>query len=306
MEEFIKKTVYNEERFKGNKKETDITVHVLEKDSDAYEFIQERLTTINTFKDANFRNVNSASVQNQKNGYFLFTCKRSGVCTPRSRRAKGCKAYVSFKKRTDWLNKLVIVERIYNIHSGHDPTSSSEGHSEKISQELVKHIQDLISLGVKPDTILLKSHECSKEQGHTDVNNRAYFVTPKDIENIRTCMIRKNQQHKDDANSTTQLLEGPFKDCVIFYQPYSPQTDLVIVLQTPSMRDHLQEYGRDIVFMDATHGVNQYGFPLFTLVVRDSHGHGIPVAYIILGNEKQATLQLALEKLKPTFSVAPR
>ncbi|KAG1953660.1 hypothetical protein F2P79_009199 [Pimephales promelas] len=41
-------------------------------------------------------------------------------------------------------------------------------------------------------------------------------------------------------------------------------------------------------------------------VVRDSHGHGIPIAYIILGNEKQATLQLALEKLKPTFPVAPR
>jgi len=119
-------------------------------------------------------------------------------------------------------------------------------------------------------------------------------------------MMRKNQQHKDDANSTTQLLEGAFRDSVIFYQPYSPQTDLVIVLQTPSMRDNLQEYGRDIVFMDATHGVNQYGFPLFTLVVRDSHGHGIPIAYIILGNEKQAMLQLALEKLKPTFPVAPR
>lgn len=306
MEEFIKTSVYKEERFKGNKKETDIAVHVLEKDLDACEFIQERLTTINASKDGKFRSVNSASLQNQKNGYFLFTCKRSGTYTPQSRRAKGCKAYVSFKKRTDWLNKLVIVERIYSIHSGHDPTSSSEGHSEKINQELVKNIQDLISLGVKPDTILLKSHEWSKEQGHTDLNNRAYFVTPKDIENIRTCMMRKNQQHKDDANSTTQLLEGAFRDSVIFYQPYSPQTDLVIVLQTPSMRDSLQEYGRDIVFMDATHGVNQYGFPLFTLVVRDSHGHGIPIAYIILGNEKQAMLQLALEKLKPTFSVPPR
>ncbi|XDV26025.1 hypothetical protein PO909_029833 [Leuciscus waleckii] len=108
-------------------------------------------------------------------------------------------------------------------------------------------------------------------------------------------------------NSTTQLLEGAFRHCVIFfYQPFSPQTDLVIVLQTPSMRDNLQEYGRDIVFMDATHGVNQNGFPLFTLVVRDSHGHGIPIAYIILGNEKQAMLQLTLEKLKPTFSVAPK
>lgn len=306
MEELIKTTVYKEERCKGNNKNTAITVHVLKTDSEANQFIQKRLTTINSSKDANFRSVNSASLQNQKDGYFLFTCKRSGACRPQSRKAKGCKAYISFKKRTDWVNKLVIVERIYSAHSGHGPASSSEGHTEKICQELVKHVQDLISLGVKPDTILLKSHEWSKEQGHTDLNNREYFVTPKDIDNIRTSMIRKNQQHKDDANSTTQLLEGPLKDSVIFYQPYSPQADLVIVLQTPSMRENLREHGRDIVFMDATHGVNQYGFPLFTLVVRDSHGHGVPVAYMILGNEKQATIQLALEKLKPTFFVAPR
>ncbi|XP_065144594.1 uncharacterized protein [Paramisgurnus dabryanus] len=306
MDDYIKTAVFKEERCKGNNRNTDITVHVLKKDSEASKFIQDRLTTINTSKDANFRIVNSASLQNQRDGYFLFTCKRSGACMPRSYRAKGCKAYVSFKRRTDWVNKLVIVERIYSIHSGHDPTSSSEVHSEKICEELVKHIQDLLSLGVKPDTILLKSHEWSKEQGHTDLNNRAYFVTPKDIDNIRTCMMRKNQQHKDDANSTTQLLEGPFRECVVFYQPYSPQTDLVIVLQTPSMRDNLREYGKDIVFMDATHCVNQYGFPLFTLIVRDSHGHGIPVAYMILGNEKQATIQLALEKLKPTFYIAPR
>lgn len=117
--------------------------------------------------------------------------------------------------------------------------------------------------------------------------------------------MRKKQQHKDDATSTSHLLEGPFKD-LFFYQPYSPQTDLIIVLQTPSMRDNLYEEGRFFFFMDATHGVNQYGFPLFTLVVRDSHGHGIPVAYIILGNEKQNTLQLALENLKPSFSVLPR
>lgn len=51
-----------------------------------------------------------------------------------------------------------------------------------------------------------------------------------------------------------------------FFQPYSPHADLVIVLQTPSMRDNLQEHGRDIVFMDATHGVSKYGFPLFTVV----------------------------------------
>ncbi len=31
---------------------------------------------------------------------------------------------------------------------------------------------------------------------------------------------------------------------------------------------------KESVFRDATHGVNKYGFPVFTLVVRDSHGHG--------------------------------
>jgi len=67
MEEFIKTSVYKEERFKGNKKETDITIHVLEKDLDTFEFIRERLSTINASKDANFRSVNSASLENQKN-----------------------------------------------------------------------------------------------------------------------------------------------------------------------------------------------------------------------------------------------
>ncbi|KAI2644228.1 dITP/XTP pyrophosphatase [Labeo rohita] len=201
MEEFIKTTVYKEERFKGNNKNTDISCF-----------------HVNILEHAPLK------VERPKDD--------------------------------------MIREALVRVTQ------------KKICQELVKHIQDLISLGVKLDTILLKSHEWSKEQGHTDLNNQAYFVTLKDIENIRTYMF--------------------------------PQKDLVIVLQTPSMRDNLQEYEKDIVFMDATHGINQYGFPLFTLVVRDSHGHGIPVAYIILGNEKQATLQLALEKLKPTFSVPPR
>ena len=34
------------------------------------------------------------------------------------------------------------------------------------------------------------------------------------------------------------------------------------------------DYGGDILFMDATHCVNQYGFPLHTLAVRDNHGPG--------------------------------
>ncbi|XP_076864185.1 uncharacterized protein LOC143516460 [Brachyhypopomus gauderio] len=119
-------------------------------------------------------------------------------------------------------------------------------------------------------------------------------------------MMRRCRLHKDDSQSTSKLLEGPLKEHVIFYQAYTDSTDLIIVIQTPSMWNNLEKYGKDIVFMDATYCVNQYDFPLLTLAIRDSHGHGIPVAYLILGNEKQATLELALEKLRPVFTVAPR
>ncbi len=82
--------------------------------------------------------------------------------------------------------------------------------------------------------------------------------------------------------------------------------DLIIVLQTELMRENLKNHGSNIVFFDATHCVNQYSFPLFTLLVRDGHGHGLPVAYIITSSETQETLKLALQKLRPVFPKPPR
>ncbi len=124
---------------------------------------------------------------------------------------------------------------------------------------------------------------------------------------VRTSMLRGKRLDKDDCKSTEKLLIGPFKDDVIFYQPLGKDQDLIIVLQTELMREDLKNHGSNIVFFDATHCVNQYSFPLFTLLVRDDHGHGLPVAYIIItSSETQETLKLALQKLRPVFPKPPR
>ncbi|XP_048035534.1 uncharacterized protein LOC125261036 isoform X2 [Megalobrama amblycephala] len=72
------------------------------------------------------------------------------------------------------------------------------------------------------------------------------------------------------------------------------------------MRENLHRHGKNIIFLDATHCVNQYNFPLYTLAIRDDHGHGVPVAFIVTSNEKEATLEIALQQLRRVCPTAPR
>ncbi|KAI7790214.1 putative metabotropic glutamate receptor 7, partial [Triplophysa rosa] len=258
MEEFIKKTVENEERRKTRLKNIKIKVHVFKQDEPEENFITE---IRNKEHKKSFRTTNCSSLQDLKRGYYIFHCRRSGDVFKRSHRVVGCKAYISFK-------------RIFTQHNGHD-SSEEDGHFQQIHPQLVDQIKKWITLGVKPDVILLQANEWSRAQGEANYHSREYFVTPEDIHNIRTTLLRGKHLDKDDCKSTDKLLlTGPFKDDVIFYQPLGKDHDLIIVLQTELMRKDIQDHGSNIVFFDATHCVNQYSFPLFTLLVRDDHGHG--------------------------------
>ncbi len=302
MEDFIKKTVENEERRKTRLENIQLKVHILKSDDPEENFITE---IINKEHKKSFKTTNCSSLQDQNRGYYIFRCRRSGNVFERSHRAVGCKAYISFKVRNDWKGHKVVVQRIFTQHNGHD-SSEEDGHFHQIHPQLVDQIKKWIALGVKPDVILLQANEWSRAQGEANYHSREYFVTPEDIHNIRTSMLRGKRLDNDDCKSTEKLLTGPFKDDVIFYQPLGKDQDLIIVLQTELMRENLKNHGSNIVFFDATHCVNQYSFPLFTLLVRDGHGHGLPVAYIITSSETQETLKLALQKLRPVFPKPPR
>ncbi|XP_056587061.1 uncharacterized protein LOC130407814 isoform X4 [Triplophysa dalaica] len=293
MEDCIRKTVLSEERQRGKNKNITVDVHVLRKEENHEVFIQKILETLNLF-----RNTNSASQKDKDRGYYIFYCIRSGNPNDGSYKTAGCMAYTSFKIKDDWLSHKVIVQRTSKEHNGHNATCEKEGHFQAVCPDLRKQIEEWISLGVKPDIILLEAHKWSRSRGHTDLNNRQYFVTPKDIESIRTCLLRRSHLNKDDAISSAQLLTGQCKDNVVFFQPFTQENDLIIILQTPNMRDNLNRHGKNIIFLDATHCVNQYNFPLYTLAIRDDYGHGVPVAFIVTSNEKESTLGLALQQFR--------
>uniref|UniRef100_A0AAX7VUA0 ZSWIM1/3 RNaseH-like domain-containing protein n=1 Tax=Astatotilapia calliptera TaxID=8154 RepID=A0AAX7VUA0_ASTCA len=119
-------------------------------------------------------------------------------------------------------------------------------------------------------------------------------------------MMRKKHFNCGDSQCVHTLLNGKHQEHVLFYQPYTSDQELMIVLQTPVMKSNMENYAKQLVFVDTTHCVNQYSFPLFTLVVRDDHGHGVPVAYAIVSNESQKTLETVLGIVCEHFPTSPR
>ena len=58
--------------------------------------------------------------------------------------------------------------------------------------------------------------------------------------------------------------------------------------------------------MDATNNITAYGYLLWTVVVKDSYGRGLPAAYILSSEENQSVLTEALQKIKDNSIVSPR
>ena len=56
------------------------------------------------------------------------------------------------------------------------------------------------------------------------------------------------------------------------------------------------QYGSNVICMDDTHGTNAYDFSLITVLVIDSHGEGIPVAWAV---SNRVDVSMLVEFLKP-------
>ena len=52
----------------------------------------------------------------------------------------------------------------------------------------------------------------------------------------------------------------------------------------------LKKFGRNVIYMDSTHGTNAYQFLLISVIVLDDFGEGIPMAWAISNTEVTGTL----------------
>jgi hypothetical protein len=76
-------------------------------------------------------------------------------------------------------------------------------------------------------------------------------------------------------------------------------SDFILCVQTVTQRKFLLKFGcNSVVCLDSTHGTNQYGFNLVTLMVVDDFGEGNPVAFMICTKEDENALRCFFVAMK--------
>lgn len=82
--------------------------------------------------------------------------------------------------------------------------------------------------------------------------------------------------------------------------------DFLLCIQTITQRQFMLQFGiNNVVCLDSTHGTNQYGFNLITMMVVDDFGEGNPVAFMICTRETESVLTnffLAVKRRLPPDS----
>ena len=155
--------------------------------------------------------------------------------------------------------------------------------------------------------MLVQAHKRALSNGHYDLEDGSYIVTPADIKNIRKKYLRSIRTDDSDAVSLDKLVTDTYKDQVLLYQTYVHLTQpLILVLQPEEMREDLSKCTSRTVFMDATNSVNKYGYPLWSLLVVSEFGCGVPVAHIIASEETEKVIRVALTALKDKTELNPR
>lgn len=126
------------------------------------------------------------------------------------------------------------------------------------------------------------------------------MVTLRDIENIRRKYLAAHRMDSNDAVSVEKLVEQlKDEDYILDYD--GNEEDFFLAISTPFQRSMLKTFGRELVFMDAVHNLNKYGYAMMTLVVRDEFGNGVSVAFGISAVENGARWSQFLTK---TFEVS--
>ena len=117
---------------------------------------------------------------------------------------------------------------------------------------------------------------------------RKVFITKQDVANVRTkvndLMVVRNKEDSASVEMFVSELSKEAFDPILLYKrqhhtdsryPSLSAESFVLALQTEYQREMYQQHVGKVMCIDATHGTNQYGFKLITVMVADHYGQGI-------------------------------
>lgn len=141
---------------------------------------------------------------------------------------------------------------------------------------------------------------------------RIHLIEKKDLNNIKRdfCIDRTYKLHDNDAISVRLLVqslrEKGNKETILFYKEVGEScskgiletNDFVLIIMTEFQESQLLEFGSQKICIDGTHGLNSYSFQLYTIMVVNSYGSGIPVAFCFSNRADTKLFRLYFDCIK--------
>jgi len=124
------------------------------------------------------------------------------------------------------------------------------------------------------------------------------LVTVRDVQNIRARLARARTDEWLSTVDELEQLQQNDPDALVIVLVKDGTSELeMVLLQTGEMRQNLRSYP-EIIQLDNTHGLNQVGLPLYTLVLEDATGNSRLGALVLTPSESAASIRTMLTCLK--------
>ncbi|KAK6054170.1 hypothetical protein COOONC_08326 [Cooperia oncophora] len=143
---------------------------------------------------------------------------------------------------------------------------------------------------------------------HSSPSERLYWVTSTDVRNVLATMeLERGKFHDNDLRSIAIrfMNNNPEDGLRLFQEPTSPDgSGFCLIVITPLQLTMLKKYGTSGVSLDDTHNPCRYNLKLLTMMIVDSVGRGVPVAYMLSANmDKEAVSKFfsVVKNLYPDF-----
>lgn len=111
-------------------------------------------------------------------------------------------------------------------------------------------------------------------------------------------------QSKYGAQSPILFYKNLGTSCEMYNQLNS-DNDFLLIIATEFQLEMLHIFGRKKVCIDCTHGLNSYRYQLFTIMIVDEYGNGIPVSYCFSNRCDTYMMEIFLKAVKErlTYSI---
>ncbi|SMN02430.1 hypothetical protein SPONN_1054 [uncultured Candidatus Thioglobus sp.] len=251
----------------------------------------------------------TATKQCGNTNHIYLYCNRSGKFFPRGKGKRSLKIQGS-SKIGDVCSSYIKVTEKCDDGNVQVEYCSTHNHEKKLAHlpipdDTRKMIAGKLQLGVKIERIMDDiRYRAANGVGRQHLINRQDIVNIQHKLNIGS--VRKHCEDQASVCAWVEELRGMTYDPILLFKPQGSilkgvavgKDDFLLAFQTELQHDLLLLYGNNIVCMDATHGTNMYDFYLITVLVVDSHGEGLPVAWLISNHEDTTHITVFLQALK--------